>query len=414
MDAALRLGLRGLPYRSSLARLLAERRGKRNPSALPPFTVPQILSWVDAYYRATGTWPSPHSGPIADAPGETWSAVQAALAIGVRGLAGGSSLPRLLAQHRGVRNPGDLPDLTEEQILAWADAHHQRLGTWPTARSGPVVAAPGETWGAIDVALNGGGRGLPGGFSLPRLLARDRGARNHLDLPALTEEQILAWADAHHQRTGQWPTKSSGPIGDDSGTTWMGAHIALNKGRRGLPGGSSLARILERHRGVRNLGALPALTEAEVLGWADAHYQRTGQWPITSSGPVVGVAGETWASINSALETGRRGVPGGYMVTAEADKRRRRFSMGAEERRPLPKGSKSLGGSGWCSLPGPCWRSVTHWGRTPRLAPLPHRGRSPAAAFGAPAHSPGRWPPRPARATAATPGPRNACPVGAG
>ena len=38
------------------------------------------------------------------------------------GLDGGSSLPRLLAEYRGVRNHRDLSDLTIEQILAWADA----------------------------------------------------------------------------------------------------------------------------------------------------------------------------------------------------------------------------------------------------------------------------------------------------
>jgi hypothetical protein len=31
--------------------------------------------------------------------------------------------------------------LTVEQILAWADAHKARTGTWPTRRSGPSATA---------------------------------------------------------------------------------------------------------------------------------------------------------------------------------------------------------------------------------------------------------------------------------
>jgi hypothetical protein len=31
--------------------------------------------------------------------------------------------------------------------------------------------------------------------------------------PKLTEATILAWADAHYLRTGEWPTKASGRVG---------------------------------------------------------------------------------------------------------------------------------------------------------------------------------------------------------
>jgi hypothetical protein len=68
------------------------------------------------------------------------------------------------------------PTLTVEQVLAWADAHHARTGRRPAVRSGPVPEAPGETWVGIDLALRRGARGLPGGYSLARLLALLRGA----------------------------------------------------------------------------------------------------------------------------------------------------------------------------------------------------------------------------------------------
>jgi hypothetical protein len=155
----------------------------------------------------------------------------------------------LLTERRGVPHPLDVPRLSEDQIVAWADAHRVAFGEWPNARSGPIVDVPGETWVGIDCALYQGGRGLPGGSSLARLLQKARGARNAKGLPPLTEEQILAWADAYHVRTGHWPKLGSGAIPESAfQDTWAGVDRVLRSGDRGLarPGGapSSLARLL--------------------------------------------------------------------------------------------------------------------------------------------------------------------------
>jgi hypothetical protein len=74
------------------------------------------------------------------------------------------------------------PTLSVPQILDWADAHYQRTGKWPSGTSGHVLESL-DTWGAINVALNHGGRGLPGHSSLPQLLAKYRGVRNKSRLP---------------------------------------------------------------------------------------------------------------------------------------------------------------------------------------------------------------------------------------
>jgi hypothetical protein len=66
--------------------------------------------------------------------------------------------------------------------------------------------------------------------------------------PALTVEQVLAWADAHHARTGDWPTRRTGPVADAPGEKWVNVDQALQGGVRGLPGGDTLARLLDRHR----------------------------------------------------------------------------------------------------------------------------------------------------------------------
>ena len=74
----------------------------------------------------------------------------------------------------------DILPLSYLQILAWADAHFEQTGRWPAVKSGPIAQASGETCAAIDAALRMGSRGLRGGSSLGRLLAKQRGVRNRV------------------------------------------------------------------------------------------------------------------------------------------------------------------------------------------------------------------------------------------
>jgi len=312
LDSALRAGLRGLPGGSSLARLFHAKRGVRNPAAPPRLQRWEILFWADAHHNRTGEWPTALSGPIPEAPGETWLAMDAALRGGYRGLPGGDSLVRLLARRCGKRNINALPAITTERILAWADAHHSRSGDWPIAGSGAISDAPGETWMAVENALRYGGRGLPRGSSLAQLLAAERGVRHLFASPPLTPEQILAWADAHRAHTeGHWPTHSSGPVDGAPGETWRGVSDALVAGKRGLPGGDTLARFLARHRGKRHHLDLPPFVVERILAWAEAHHVRTGSWPSRKSGPIPEAPGEKWSMVDAALIEGLRGLPGG-------------------------------------------------------------------------------------------------------
>ena len=73
----------------------------------------------------------------------------------------------------------------------------------------------------------------------------------------LTVEQVLAWADAHHARTGGWPACKSGPVPEAPGEAWGNIDSALRHGHRGLPGGDTLPRLLDRHRGRRGHGWVP-------------------------------------------------------------------------------------------------------------------------------------------------------------
>jgi hypothetical protein len=78
------------------------------------------------------------------------------------------------------------------QILSWADRHRRREGEWPSARSGAVAGAAGESWSAINAALRLGLRGLRGGDTLARLLRRKRGVVERRGRPRREEPYLVA------------------------------------------------------------------------------------------------------------------------------------------------------------------------------------------------------------------------------
>jgi pyrroloquinoline quinone (PQQ) biosynthesis protein C len=275
-------------------------------------TETQILEWADRYRRVFGAWPKIGSGRIAGTDSETWAGVNRVLRDGGKGLPGGTSLAKFLADRRGVRLKAWRPELTERQVLKWADAYFARNGRWPCVKSGSIPGvAYGESWTAIDSAMRVGLRGFPGGSSLAMLLEARRNVKNRNVPPELTEKTILGWADGHHRLTGKWPTADSGEIIGVQDETWGAVDLALRRGRRGLNGRSSLAKFLAAHRGYRNPKALPELTEEQILSWADRHRRTTGAWPRVKSGQVAGADGETWNAVDSALTHGSRGLPGG-------------------------------------------------------------------------------------------------------
>ncbi len=62
-------------------------------------------------------------------------------------------------------------------------------------------------------------------------------------------------------------------------------------------------------RTVRTITPAPALSEHQILQWADAHQQKTEEWPSADSGDVIGALGEKWKNIDAALYQGLRGLP---------------------------------------------------------------------------------------------------------
>ena len=119
--------------------------------------------------------------------------------------------------------------------------------------------------------------------------------------PALTIADILRWADAFHARCGRYPRQDDGAVAE-ADLTWSAVSQSLKRGYRGLPGGSSLADVLQAKRGVRNKKGLPKLTLAQILGWADAHRARTGDWPGHESG--AGRRGWRWRPRSGSADGG--------------------------------------------------------------------------------------------------------------
>ena len=249
VDKALRAGTRGLS-KSSLAKILEEHFGVRNHMTPQRFSEKDVAAWAKAHHQETGAWPRASSGPVQGIAGLTWSMVNYALTKGSCGLIVGSSLATFLEETFGVPNRANLTCLNEREIAQWAKNHFDRTGEWPKRGSGPIQEVPAETWRGMDMALVQGGRGLPGGSSLPKFLEKHFGVRNKQNLQKLTEEWICDRMKAHHEKTGKWPTENSGQLLDAPEETWKAIQVALYQGRRGLPGGSSVPRLLKQCFGV--------------------------------------------------------------------------------------------------------------------------------------------------------------------
>ena len=111
--------------------------------------VSDVRSWADEHRKRTGWFPTADSGVVKGEWNEKWANIDQALRKGLRGFPGRSSLAQLLAERRNHRNRKRLPKYTLSNILKWADSYNRRSGKWPTAKSGPIQDAPGETWLAV-------------------------------------------------------------------------------------------------------------------------------------------------------------------------------------------------------------------------------------------------------------------------
>lgn len=224
---------------------------------LKPLTVAQILQWADWHQLRTGRWPTSRSGVILDQPDRTWESVQTALIKGTCGMAGGSSLHKLLQEHRGIKDPRMvMPDLALKDVLHWADSHHSITGDWPHRDFGSVIDCPQISWATIDDRMSKGHWGLPHGMTLARWLRDARGVWDG-GKPKLTEKLVLRWAQEHFDRFGRWPVTLSGPLFNHPDENWAAIDVGMRNQRRGFPQRTSLSQFLRDNFGAsydKNIG----------------------------------------------------------------------------------------------------------------------------------------------------------------
>lgn len=192
--------------------------------------------------------------------------------------------------------------LTEDLIWGWMQDHYRENGKWPS------VNTPGR-WSVLDNRLRKGRFGLPGGSSLAKL----RG--NLGSEQPLTEAQIYECIQDYYSKTGRWPAASTicpaSPYG-----SWPAIDMALRLGRRGLPGGSSIAKlrggVLTRAGSLTKRGASNQLTFDQIYEWMLDHKMSHGVFPNCEMKTKVGDT--NWRAIDSALRLGSRGLPGGSSI----------------------------------------------------------------------------------------------------
>ncbi len=307
VSQAIRLGLRGLQKNKSLANLLLEERGVQHHLSVPDLTIAQILEWAEIHYEHHKEWPTQASGVVRGAVGESWRNIEASLRNGNRGLEGGSSIAKLLAEQKGKRNISSLPELSHEQILIWAKEYFLLNGNYPSQRCGDVIPdSGGETWSGVQNAMRKGRRGLKK-ETFEQLLHRLKLKENRNEKLTLTNKQILQLADKFKEKEGRYPKRDSGTI-EGTSETWSAINQALIKGNRGLKAGSSLAKLLEKERKVTNKSNLRQFNENEIWRWIEEFAEENNKWPTVNSGLLNGHNDITWKKISGWLHRGLRGL----------------------------------------------------------------------------------------------------------
>ena len=267
-----------------------------------PVTIAKILELADACYKKYKIWPKKRSGVISSENNLTWNTINNQLLKTEVG-----SLANLLFLERDVHHHLKRNKLTIYQIIEWAKDHFKKTNEWPTYKSGAVLADYSEKWGAINSALQGGHRGLETNETLEALLWREKGVVGTLAGKKLSNKKILDLTKQHFEKTGLYPTSNSDWIleGKDS---WSTISVALNRGFRGLPGGSSLAKLLHAHNLKANLGARKYPSKEEIVEAAKEYktQDKNSKLPTSKSGPFPNpnYLDLTWGAINSAIAKG--------------------------------------------------------------------------------------------------------------
>ncbi len=328
IDVALMEGLRGLPCNSSLAAFIKENFGiaqrKANPTLL---SEDLIFSWITQFMTKHGRKPSPKKDGVIEFAteayqGETWVSISAALRNGGRGLSGGTSLSSFIENRLAVKKQKcNSVSLSEDLICFWIKQFIVKYGKKPTQQSGIIEFADGayegDSWLCVSAALRNGGRGLPKGSSLSQLIEKRFGLKRQEYGPRLTEESILDLIKKYIAKYDRKPNCKTGLVEGHENLTWSALNRRLEIGDKTLPGGSSLAKLIEKELGIRDSNRPPALIPLELVkDWVRQYLKKYGKRPLVSNSIKIEFAnglhkGISWGSVNRALLRGGCSLPKG-------------------------------------------------------------------------------------------------------
>jgi len=290
---------RGL-YEPIFAEVSVNSKSSAGSPAVPLMLLDEILNHADLWFKEYKKWPKKGSGPVGKDTELTWNDVNNQC----KRREHNSSLANLLLEKRQVRHHLAEKNLSIELIILWAEHHHQETNSWPTYKSGAVLAEPSENWSAIRSNLVAGGRGLPSGLSIEKVLFNELGIVGVRAGKNLTEDLIIKLAKAHFISNDVYPNENSEWVlgGKDS---WAAISAALRDGLRGLPGGASLAQLLDK-AGLKTNSAdrsYPSLKKMKKVA-EEFRELNNGNLPSRESGAFPNYLDLTWGTIDAALKRG--------------------------------------------------------------------------------------------------------------
>jgi hypothetical protein len=197
-----------------------------------------------------------------------------------------------------------------EEVHAEIWDFYQREGNWPAANSVKTERF-GVPFRHLDLYLLRGTRSLPGNSSLYQESIKVAAARGvpiedrRGDNSPLTVGMVRDAIRAFHAQHGRFPV-----VGRDGvsplGITWTTLSLHLTDGRRGLPGGSTLAKEIEAVR--REMGLKPPEPTRELVLKAIEEYRdETGGYPIQQTRGEIPTLGMSWMVLAKRLRAGLLG-----------------------------------------------------------------------------------------------------------
>jgi len=129
--------------------------------------------------------------------------------------------------------------LSEDLVWQWMQDYFAQHKKWPSKKT-KSRAPDGSSWGAIDLSLRVGTRGLQGGLTIASLKKK-----NGLVRICLTEDLIWGWMQEFFKKRNRWPTARTEELTPD-GSTWNSISQCLTGCRRGLRAGLSLRKFRKK------------------------------------------------------------------------------------------------------------------------------------------------------------------------